>query len=213
LVTDIAGVGSDITIEKAATEHQRLLLAELQHRVRNSLSIIRLIADRSAGQSVEDYKANFLGRLGAFARVQSAVTRNPNAGLDLATLVADELGALMVKEGEMFRLAGPPVSLQPRAAERLGLAIHELATNAMKYGALTVPAGRVSVVWSLSPNTLDLIWTERGLTDLAPPSYRGFGTEVIDKTLGYDLGAVTRLEYLPNGVRCEISLRRADVAK
>lgn len=213
IVTHIAGVGSDITFEKTATEHQRLLLNELQHRVRNSLSVIRLIARRSSGETAEDYQASFLGRLDAFARVQSAVTHNPGAGLDLATLIAEELGAFSAKEGDTLRLTGPDVALEPRAAERLGLAVHELATNAMKYGALSEPSGRLQVSWSLTPERLALVWHEHGLSGLDKPTYRGFGTEVIDRTLAYDLGAITHLEFLPTGVRCEISLPRLGIVK
>jgi PAS domain S-box-containing protein len=212
-VTHIAGVGSDITFEKTASEHQRLLLDELQHRVRNSLSIIRLIARRSSGETAEDYQASFLGRLDAFARVQTAVTRNPASGLDLATMIADELGAFSTKEGEALQLSGPEVALEPRAAERLGLAIHELATNAVKYGAISVPGGRLSVSWSFDAKTLSLVWLETGLDELTTPTHRGFGSEIIERTLAYDLGATTKLEFLPTGARCEISFPRAGAVK
>jgi PAS domain S-box-containing protein len=212
-VTHIAGVGSDITFEKTASEHQRLLLDELQHRVRNSLSIIRLIARRSSGETAEDYQASFLGRLDAFARVQTAVTRNPASGLDLATMIADELGAFSTKEGEALQLSGPEVALEPRAAERLGLAIHELATNAVKYGAISAPGGRLSVSWSFDAKTLSLVWLETGLDELTTPTHRGFGSEIIERTLAYDLGATTKLEFLPTGARCEISFPRAGAVK
>jgi len=206
-------VFEDISAEVDARRNQELLLAELQHRVRNSLGVIRLIARRSAegSESVEDYEGKFLSRLEAFFRVQSAVARDPHAGLDLAMIVAEELRAFGGREGDALAIGGPSVSLRPRAAERLGLAIHELATNAMKYGAISAAEGRLSVTWSLGPDTLDLIWEETGLHGIIEPEHRGFGTEVIDRTLTYDLGATTRLEYRDRGLYCEISVPRSEL--
>src|SRR3712207_5418388 len=124
-----------------------MLLAELQHRVRNTLAVVRSIARRTGETSttVEDYAMHLDGRLNAFARTQALVTRDPEAGVDLEYLVADELLAYHAKEADQVRISGPPIRLQPKAAETLGLAVHELATNAVKHGALRARQGRVEV--------------------------------------------------------------------
>jgi two-component sensor histidine kinase len=149
-VLNWVSVQRDVTEQKRAQAHERLLLAELQHRVRNSLAVVRSIARRTAENSktVADYAMHLEGRLDAFARAQSAVTRAPLAGVDLEHLVADELAAYQAYEGQqVVRIAGPTLRLQPKAAETFGLAVHELATNAVKHGALSHPSGRIAVWW------------------------------------------------------------------
>src|SRR5262245_55034543 len=141
----------DVTAITRAEERQRLLLAELQHRVRNTLGVVRSIARRSAetSSSVEEYAAHLDGRLNAFARTQALVTRDPEGGVDLEYLVVEELLAYNAREGEQVRVSGPRVRFQPTAAETFALAIHELAPNALKYGALSQPTGRVDISWRI----------------------------------------------------------------
>jgi PAS domain S-box-containing protein len=203
----------DVSGRKQAEEHQKVLLAELQHRVRNTLAVIRSIARRTAQTSatVEDYAMHFDGRLDAFARVQAAVTRDPTAGIDLASLVADELLACAAQEGKQVSLSGPDVCLQPKAAETFGLAVHELATNAVKYGALSRPEGHVGVTWHLADEEgeprLRFRWTETGASVLSrAPRRGGFGSELLTRTLPYQLGATTTLTFEPGGLRCTIDL-------
>lgn len=202
----------DRTETRAAEERQRVLLAELQHRVRNTLGVVRSIARRTAETSgtVEDYAMHFEGRLDAFARVQAAVTRNPSAGIDLEYMVAEELLAYGGHEGKQVNIRGPEIKLRPKAAETFGLALHELATNAVKYGALSNTAGRVDVRWKIKkggPASLAFEWTETGIKlDGARPSRRGFGTELLERTLNYELKATTVLEFGEAGLRCRIEL-------
>lgn len=194
-----------------ALDYQKLLLAELQHRVRNSLGIIGLIAERS-GDSAPDaagYRAAFLGRLGAFARVQAAVTRSPDQGLDLRGILLDELDAFPPKG---LHLDGKPVLLKPRAAERLTLAFHELATNAAKYGALRDESGRLSVSWSVDADGLAINWCETGVPGVTTPTRLGFGSEIIQQALAYDLGASTRMDYEADGLCCHIRLPTRQLA-
>jgi two-component system CheB/CheR fusion protein len=152
------------------------------------------------------------GRISAFARVQAAVTRNPEAGIDLAMLLADELLAVGAHEGERVdRIVGPRIRLQPRAAETLALAVHELATNAVKYGALSAEPGRIAVEWRIdraeSGPRLLLDWTETGLTlSGGEPARRGFGIDLIERTVAYDLQGDARLRFEPTGLHCTISL-------
>jgi two-component sensor histidine kinase len=211
-----AGIAQDVTVEKRAEERQRLLLAELQHRVRNTLSVVRSIARRTAATSetTDDFAMHLDGRINAFARVQGAVTRDPDAGIDLEMLVAEGLLAVGAHEGEQVKgIRGPKVWLQPKAAETIALAIHELSTNALKYGALCAENGRIAVGWDYEgtdgQTRLVLRWIESGVRLSGErPERHGFGTELIERTIAYDLGGDATLEFDRDGLRCTISLPR-----
>jgi len=212
---DIAGVVItfiDVTAITRAEERQRLLLSELQHRVRNTLGVVRSIARRSAQTSatVDDYAAHLDGRLAALARTQAAVTRDPEAGVDLEYLLADELMAYLAREGEQVRIFGPSLRLQPKAAETLSLAIHELATNAVKYGALSQPSGQIHISWRLDdtvdPSELVFNWREKGGPQVKPSQRKGFGTEVLERTLAFELKGRTSLTFNPAGLQFEVTL-------
>jgi two-component sensor histidine kinase len=202
----------DVTVIARAEERQHLLLAELQHRVRNTLGVVRSIARRSAetSTSVEDYASHLDGRLNAFARTQAMVTRDPEGGVDLEYLVVEELLGYNAREGEQLRVSGPPVRFQPKAAETFALAIHELATNAIKYGALSQPSGRVDVSWCVDdardPTRLIFDWQERGGPDVAPPRRKGFGTELLERTMAFELKAESTLTFDASGFRCIIAI-------
>ena len=202
----------DVTAITRAEERQRLLLAELQHRVRNTLGVVRSIARRSAetSGSVEDYTSHLDGRLNAFARTQAMVTRDPEGGVDLEYLVVEELLSYNAREGEQLRVSGPPVRFQPKAAETFALAIHELATNAIKYGALRQPSGRVDVSWRVDdaadPTQLVFNWRERGGPRVEPPQRKGFGSELLEKTLAFELKGKTMLTYNGSGLHCTIAI-------
>jgi two-component system CheB/CheR fusion protein len=202
----------DVTAITRAEERQRLLLAELQHRVRNTLGVVRSIARRSAETSstVEDYAAHLDGRLNAFARTQALVTRDPEGGVDLEYIVVEELLGYHAREGEQVQVSGPAVRLQPKASETFGLALHELATNALKYGALSQPAGRVEISWRIDeasePARLIFEWRERGGPAVEPPRRRGFGMELLERTVDFELKGQTTLTFDPSGLQCTISI-------
>lgn len=202
----------DVTAVTRAEERQRLLLAELQHRVRNMLGVVRSIARRTAENSttVEDYAAHLDGRLNAFARTQALATRDPEGGVDLEYLVLEELHAYNAKEGEVVRVSGPPVRLQPKAAETFALAIHELATNAVKYGALSLPSGRIEITWRIenAADQAQLVfdWLEKGGPAVAPPQRKGFGTELLERTLAFEMKGQTALSFNASGLHCRINI-------
>lgn len=152
-VQRIGGLAEDITQAKLLTEHQRVLLAELQHRVRNIMAMIRSTAVRSAdgAGNVEDYKTSLAGRLLALARVQTLLTREANAGGSLRSVLESEINAQAHSENQ-YELTGPDIMLSPKAVEVLTLAFHELSTNALKYGALSVSNGKITVRWTRSKN-------------------------------------------------------------
>jgi len=209
-ITGVVITFIDVTAVTRAEERQRLLLAELQHRVRNTLGVVRSIARRSAetSTSVEDYASHLDGRLNAFARTQAMVTRDPEGGVDLEYLVVEELLGYNAREGEQLRVTGPAVRFQPKAAETFALAIHELATNAIKYGALSQPSGRVDVSWRVEngsdPTQLIFDWLERGGPRVEPPQRKGFGSELLERTLAFELKGKTTLTFNPSGLHCTI---------
>lgn len=202
----------DVTAITRAEERQRLLLAELQHRVRNTLGVVRSIARRSAESSatVEEYASHLDGRLNAFARTQALVTREPEGGVDLEYLVVEELLAYNAREGEQMRVSGPKVRFQAKAAETFGLAIHELATNALKYGALSRPSGRIEINWRLDesrePGEFVFEWRERGGPPVTPPARKGFGTELLERTLAFEFKGRTTLAFNTTGLQCMITI-------
>lgn len=211
----LARQAADLLEQRAADKalreserHAKTLLAELRHRVRNTLAVVRSIARRTADRSkdIEDHYAHFEGRLNAFARVQSAFTRSTSGGVELRAIVEDELLAVATREGDQLLIEGPTVWLKSKPAESVSLAIHELATNAVKYGALAERTGRIEVHWQRDPKEIRLEWTESGLAQ--PPSavHEGFGLELLRRTLPYDLDAETSFEFTDGGVRFTLRL-------
>jgi PAS domain S-box-containing protein len=212
-IVEWLGTSTEVEEIRSLYRHQQTLLAELQHRVRNTLAVVRSIARRTAetSDSVEEMAAHLQGRLDAFSRVQAVVTRNPEAGIGLAGLVEDELLAHAVREGERLTIEGEEISLKSRPAETLSLAIHELATNAVKYGALSSGEGLISVQWARAEQDgqerLKLVWRESGV-DMkeSRPGRQGFGLELLQRTLPYDLRAETRVEFGADGLRFTLDM-------
>ena len=210
-------MATDNTIDLARLEAEnaklRAQLAATQHRVRNTLAVIRSIARRSAetSESIEEYAAHLDGRIGAFARTQGALLHDPDAGLALDALVSNALLSVVAREGERWTLDGPTVMLTAKTAELMGLALHELATNAVKFGAMFWPRGRIAVRWQLAEGAggeprLVLTWTETGAPEPTIAARRGFSTEMLEKTLAYEMGAETTLDFTAEGVICRIAL-------
>lgn len=199
---------------RASEDRLRVLVAELQHRVRNILTVVRSVFTRTveAGGESDSLSDHFRGRLDALARTQVIVTQTAAGTADLENLIRDELMSVGVRDGAHVRIAGPDVILNSRLAESLGLAIHELTTNALKYGALRGNGARLDIGWTVGPDAdgrprLDLQWEEQDVPAIAlQPAHDGFGRELIEDALPYRLGAKTRLEFRGGGVRCSISV-------
>ena len=210
----IGGIAEDITDAKLAVEHQGVLLAELQHRVRNIMALIRSITTRTGERaaSVQDYTELMLGRLMAFARVQALLTRASNLSVGIASIVHDEVSVQAQHEGR-YVIDGPDIELSPKAAEVLTLAVHELATNAVKYGALSALNGTVTVTWSTFEKQggtwLAFDWIEAGVPQRSQPAAdgprrRGFGTELIEGRVPYELKGKGAIAIEPGGARCHL---------
>jgi PAS domain S-box-containing protein len=207
------GVTLDITERKQAEERQRLLLAELRHRVQNTLAQMSVIVERSCASapSVDALTASITGRLSAMARVHARLGRDHPAGL--RELVEDELAPYQRQTNATVE--GPDLVLIPKAAQALGMVFQELATNAVKYGALSTAEGRVAVRWHLTGENhsaqLNVVWQEEGGPTVAAPKREGFGTHLIHLLLRHDLGGQVELSLPPAGARCafQIPLARA----
>lgn len=208
-------IGQDVTERRAGEERQKLLHSELQHRVRNVLATIRSVARRTSetADGVGDYWRHLEGRITAMARTQGLLTRRVGAGVDLQDLVMDELNA-HAPQADQLRITGPDVSLPPKPAEVLGLVIHELATNSVKYGALAREHGRIDIRWALlkaeGDPRLSFIWSESGVNVTEQPVRYGFGTELITERVPYELQGVGTMEFGSNGMVATIEFPLTD---
>jgi two-component sensor histidine kinase len=204
------GMLRDITERKRAEQHQALLMAEIDHRAKNLLAAIQatVMLTKATARSVGDYADTLIGRLHAMARAHDLLARDKWTGARLHELIRSEFAAYVGANGEALRLAGEDVLLSPRAAQTLSLALHELTTNAAKYGALSVPAGKVEIDTVVDRSdgrqNLRLSWSEVGGPAVAPPEQRGFGSVLLERGIAHDLDGSTSLAFDATGVRCQI---------
>ena len=211
---DWVGTMTDIHHLRDLQARQQLLMAELQHRTRNLLAVVQSVANQTArsSASIESFAAEFVSRLRALSRVQSLIARVDAEMIDLHELVMAELtahGKDAIQSGKII-VSGPSVELPTAAAQALGLALHELATNAVKYGALAQADGKLHVAWSIGTEDaeprINLEWRETGVEIASKPERKGYGSELIERALPYQLNAKTKLEFATDGVRCAIAV-------
>jgi len=209
-IIGLAAAAVDVTARREAESHLRLLMRELTHRSKNLLAVIQAMARQTAThtRSVEDFLMQFSARLQALAASHDLLVEQSWHGVPLEELIRSQVGHYL--GGDRLTLRGPEVTVKPEAAQSLGLALHEMCTNAAKYGALSVPDGRVAIGWRLVPvggtASLDLRWREKGGPRVRPPERAGFGTLVIERNLTMALGARVSLSYPPDGFRCDIHI-------
>ena len=199
----------NMTERRRADEHRNILVSELNHRAKNSLAMVRAIASQTLGNasSLADAQMAFDSRLEALARGHDLLTVGNWAGTDLASVAK----ATVEPHGGgkyRFHIEGPFVPLTPATALTFTMALHELCTNATKYGALSEPEGTVSIVWQVVGNgaesLLKLRWAETGGPTVTPPKRKGFGSRLIEKALAMELGGEVRIDYEVSGVVCTI---------
>ena len=189
---------------KRIERHQQLLVGELNHRVKNTLAIVQSLAHQSFHSSTPapDAIGRFEGRLEALAAAHNLLTRK---NWDTATIADVATAALAPFVPESRRtIEGPDVSVQPQTAVGLALALHELATNAAKYGALSRDTGRIVVSWTVTNGELRLEWREEGSPPVSAPEHRGFGSRMIERTLAAEFGGKVQLDFRPEGVVCTV---------
>lgn len=206
-MVDVTDRVRDAAALRRQEAHLRLLIEELNHRVKNTLAAVLAIAVQTLRNAADTEEARKIlqTRLLALAAAHDILTRTCWEGALLEELVRAALAPLSPADPERLRIEGPPVALPPRAALTLALAFHELATNAVKYGAFSCESGRVAVAWTLDgERRLRLRWTETGGPPVAPPTRRGFGSRLIERSLAHDLGGQARIEFPPTGVVCTI---------
>jgi PAS domain S-box-containing protein len=207
----MSGVSMDVTGRRHAEEHLRLMVDELNHRVKNTLATVQSITWQTLRQSapVPALRAQLDARLMALSAAHNVLTDEKWSGADLLPI----LKAACAPFGGEARvdLSGPSARLSPRAAIAVAMAIHELGTNAVKYGGLSVPEGGVELTWSYieadDAPALQIVWREFGGPVVRPPTRRGFGSRMIQRSLAAELGGAATLDYRPEGVVCTLTLR------
>ena len=209
-VVGVTCAAVDITQRRRAEDHLRLLLRELSHRSKNLLAVVQAMARQTARStgSVGGFLDRFGARLQALATSHDLLIQESWHGVLLDDLVRSQLGSHLDRSAPEVVIAGEGVLLKPDVAQSLGLALHELATNAEKFGALSVPDGRVSIAWRRLPQSdgedVELLWAESGGPSVGPPGRRGFGTLAIEGNLARALDAEVDLAFATEGVRCRI---------
>jgi PAS domain S-box-containing protein len=200
------GSTEDIHEQKLAEERQRLLINELNHRVKNTLATVQAIAFQTLKGDIPlaEARGRFEARLLALSRAHNLLTERNWEGTSLQRVVADSTAYLDEGRGQ-FKVSGEPVFLAPRAALALALAVHELGTNALKYGALSKESGHVRISWEKLGDQLKLEWKEQDGPAVAVPKRRGFGSRLIERGLESDLGGRAEMLFEPDGLRCRIT--------
>jgi PAS domain S-box-containing protein len=201
------GVAMDITERKDSEERLKLLAREVDHRANNLLTVVLGTVQLSQAPTMEALKAVLVGRIAALGRAHQLLSEARWEGADLRRLVEEELLAFSLGEAARVSIDGPDVALSPAAAQGLAMALHELATNAVKYGALSAPLGRVAVTWARQTlGGLSIRWAESNGPEVAAPSRRGLGTAMLARALSGPLGGASKLDWRREGLVCELEL-------
>jgi PAS domain S-box-containing protein len=200
----IGAVFGDISGRKIAEEQRDLLTRELGHRVKNLLAIVQSIAAQTFRSAGAEMQRAFEERLVALSNVHSVLTRQPGNSADLHDVMWSTLRPHRATERERFTVEGPALRVGPQAAVALSMAVHELCTNAIKYGALSAQAGRVDVHWEVADSRFRWHWRESGGPPVVAPTRTGFGTRMIERALAAQLTGRATIDYQPGGVHCVI---------
>jgi PAS domain S-box-containing protein len=208
----LTGLALDVTARKRSEQRNELLMREVDHRAKNALAVVQAALRLSRAETPAELVRIVEGRVAALARAQTILARRRWEGAELRALLEGELAPFLTgvrRDAPRAELAGPPVTIAAHAAQPLCMAVHELATNAMKYGALSHPGGLLHVTWRLdaAARMLTVIWRESGGSDIAAtPSRRGFGSRVIEQTVQGQLGGSVHRRWLPGGLLCELAV-------
>jgi two-component sensor histidine kinase len=208
-ISGLSCAAVDITERRDSEAQLRMLMRELTHRSKNLLAVIQAMARQTARHagSIEDFLDRFGARLQALSTSHDLLVQESWHGVSLHDLAHSQLDPYGDRPGPQIWIDGPGVVLQPEIAQDLGLALHELAANAARYGALSVPAGKVSIVWSRllpSGQGIEIMWSESGGPKVPQPLRRGFGSLAIERNLARTLEADVLLAFAPDGVTCRM---------
>ncbi len=209
------GINYDNTERKQAEEQIKLLSREISHRSKNMLGLVQAIARQTASGGPTDFLDRFSSRLHSLAAAQDLLVNDAWQGVQLDALVRSQLAHFGDLIGSRITIAGPPVRLPPPAAQCIGMALHELATNAAKYGALSAERGRIEIIWSIAVDRdcFELTWRESGGPRVSAPSRKGFGTTVIGKMVSVSLGGTADLRFSATGLEWNVVCSAADLLR
>ncbi len=204
-------MAQDVTEQKAHEEHVQLLMREVNHRAKNMLSVVVSIAHQTAAQNPKDFVERFSDRIQALSANQDLLVRNEWNGVDIEDLVRAQLAHFADLIGSRIVIQGAELRLNAASAQAIGLALHELATNAGKYGALSTDRGRVDISWETEVDTLAMSWVEHDGPPVVAPKRRGFGTTVMEAMAERSVDGVVDLDYAPSGVTWRLTCPAANV--
>jgi two-component sensor histidine kinase len=216
-VERLVGVMMDITRRKDSERRQQLLLQELNHRVKNTLAVVQSIASQTlrSRRDPEHFVTAFTSRIGTLARSHDLLTRNVWQGASLKEVVEGALSTFQTEAGAI-EVSGPDATLIADDTVALSLVLHELATNAAKYGSLSLPGGKLAVAWTIADagpdRYVDLHWRESGGPPVTAPDSEGFGSRLIT-ALSRQLGGTVTLDYRPDGLVCDLRFKLRDPHK
>jgi PAS domain S-box-containing protein len=212
-LTGLLKILRDETPAKLADDQRVLLLNELNHRIKNTLATVQSITEQTLRAANVDpiVRRNLTNRLMAVSEAHNVLVHENWAGADLSTIVHQALAPHEHLGGSRFTVDGPAVRLSPQQAVSIALTLHELATNALKYGALSVPAGHVELLWNLAHDqtgarNISVLWRESGGPPVRPPERTGFGTRLIARSFGEESGGQARIDFPLAGVQCVMQL-------
>jgi two-component sensor histidine kinase/DNA-binding response OmpR family regulator len=206
-VVRISGVTMDITERKEAEDRQALLAREVDHRAKNAMAIVQSIVKLTKSDNIKEYVDVIEGRIRALSRVHAILSDARWRGAELATLVDEELAPYR-GGGAEIHTSGSNVLLDPTSAQTVTLALHELATNAVKYGALSSSSGRLELTWSAKPGEIVLAWRESGGPSVSEPHKFGFGTKIINGSIERQLGGKAEFDWSRGGLCCVLHIPR-----
>jgi two-component sensor histidine kinase len=187
-----------------AEAREQLLARELDHRAKNLLAVVQAAVHLTQADTVEDFRAAVQGRLHALAKAHSMLAKSHWFGADLKSIVTDELAPFQTDDAPRADISGSNFTLNPQAAQTLALVLHELTTNAVKYGALSIHSGRLKIEWSRIDGDLVFRWSESGGPIVNAPTRQGFGARLVGPVVQTDLGGKYQCSWPPSGFACEM---------
>jgi PAS domain S-box-containing protein len=198
----LISIVNDITRQKADEERLKFLMAELSHRTKNLISVVQAVVTQAFARAatMEEARDAILDRLAGIAASQDALVAQQNRKADLRDLVALQLAVFLPPDDPRIEIEGPDIALGAAAARAIGMALHELATNACKYGALSTMSGHVEIRWCVESGVFRMSWLERGGPEVRPPKRRGFGRIVVEQMVATTTGGDVKLSFDPDGI-------------
>lgn len=202
-------IARDITERKQAEQKERLLAREVDHRAKNVLAVVQAIVRLTRADSPAEYVERLTGRLGALARAHTLMSESRWVGTRLTRMIEEEFAAFRTGDDTRVRISGPELVLTTDVVQSLAMILHELATNAAKYGALSTPTGRIAITWSWDDDgQFALEWTETGGPAVRQPPRRGFGTALVETTVTGQLGGTVSFDWTARGLVCRMRIPR-----